>query len=260
MERTENERNEFVQLLRLLIINSSDYELFLPNIILGRALIKTPGKPVEETLFTFNSFRVTYGVSYQNDDILVITYRLYQNDKELVKTDYYCFDMDEIELDDNDDIPCASFTNSKYNCFIGEIICKCVGHLNIDMDVKCWPDLGDILFSGQKKMADKMAERLRDTSHLGRPHTITLGKGVKVKVSYDMSDWDHLNQEGVVKIRYELIIDDNPLGRGDCDAFLCYPGGQSMEPDTIRAYSDDAYYDMMGNMVSGLYDDYLWIW
>ena len=256
----KNEHNEFVQLLRLLIINSSDYELFLPEDILGHALIKTPGKAVEETLFTFNSFRVTFGVSYQDDDILVITYRLYQNDKELVKTDYYCYDRDEIELDDNDGIPWAGFTNSKYNSFLGEIICKCVDHLNIDMDVKCWPDLGDILFSGQKKTADKMAERLQDTSHLGRAHTITLGKGVKVKVSYDMSDWDLLNQEGVVKIRYVLIIDDNPLGWGDCDAFLCYPGDQSMEPDIIRAYSDDAYYGMMGSMVKKIYGDYMWIW
>lgn len=250
MERKD--RDELVRLVRVLAVNSWDYCKPMSNGIFADVL--STEKDAEETLFTLNQFRVTFGVVFGDDTMIITSYRLYKNDEQIIKTDNYFFREEIMTWPEDFECGHVSPPDNQFDRFIGEIIYYYIKDVKIGMcyDRTGGLGLGNILISGLEKVGDRIAKRLQDVHNVGKKITVSIAKGIKVEVSFELWDWDAMNDEGDVIMYFDLKIDgeEDLCSVGSCKAFLCYPYGEPMDPDTLRQYSNEGYLDMLGSLVS----------
>ena len=191
-----------------------------------------------------------------------MSYRLYQGDKELVKSEIVN-NWREISVppfDDEKGYP----DREHYFQFVAEIAVRYLPGLFLYLDNKgksyeSW----NLLLLGMTKVSDKINAFLKkeiprqikafcnkkfkeiDNTQI-KSINIALGSGFKVTAQINMTDWDSLNGEGVVGLTYKLCNSEGSIcGLGTADTFLCYFEGD----DDISECSEMAYYDMLGHVL-----------
>ena len=257
-ESQSDRRSELFRLVKILVANELYYER-LSDIVLADCLLTE--NDAEKTVFTYNKLRVTYGVSICDDSQIITSYRLYEGDEQIRKTDCYLF-RSEIEICPEDSIvgPLVVL-RSPYRRFIGEIMYYDIKNVKFgDPEAeKLGNVVGSALLSGMEKVGDIVVKRLQNVKNVGKNFTVSIAKGVKVEVctvlddDWGHTDWDYMNNEGVVELCLSMEVAGEYYSGGSCDAFLCYPGGESMDSDSLRNYSNEAYVEMVG----GVLCDYL---
>ena len=262
------QRSEDIEFLRLvidLLANGFIYEYRdVPNII-GKVL-KDQKESGEYILLSQNDFRVTFSCETdEQEEYYTMSYKLYQKDKELVKTEVVN-NWREIRVPELDDLTEAGYPDKDpYHQFVAEIAVRYIPGLLLCLKKKdrlyeSW----SLLLSGMTKVSDKInaflkKEVVRQSKAFFNKKfqeinntqiksvNIALGNGFKVAAQIDMADWDSMNAEGVVKLTYALSTSDGNTvyGVGSTDTFLCYLEGD----DDISESSDMAYFDMLGHVI-----------
>lgn len=247
------ERNEYLELVKILRINAGAYDLIYHPMIYD--FVNQQPSVMTETLFTYNDYKVTFSVEKTTEEDLILTFVLSKDDNELVKTVAYNT-LADIQEDPEDSYIAV---NDPYFRFIAEIAMKYIPTLTLFLKGR---DIWSVLLAGQKKAADKLTQwflkearrqhnaftqkRFADLDNTEpKTYTVSLGKGVKIEVEVDMSDWDAWNAEGLVGLTYWLLVDDQDLSSGECNSVIFFPPDEAFD---LSYESDQAYLDMIGSI------------
>ena len=247
-------RGELVSLVKVLAKNREYYHRTADRVLADSLLTE---RDVETTLFTYNKFWVTYGVSFCDDSQIITSYRLYEGDEQIRKTDCNYLSS-EIETNpEGFELGPVTTPRNQYERFMGEIMyydikdVKIEGFVEVALNVELG-ELGKALISGMEKVGDRIVKHLQNVKNLGKTFTVSIAKGVKVEVSTDFGDWatmwDNENNEGDVRLYLYMEVNGEEFGHGFSDTYLRCPGGEP-DPDSLRNLSNEAYLDLLGEIV-----------